>query len=63
MLDTLSARERLVVAAWIEGQLADELAVEVDHADVMIGDQELHGTVLVDPAEADFVEAAVVSAG
>ena len=33
--------------------------MQVDHADLLVGDQELHGTALVGPADADFVEAAV----
>jgi hypothetical protein len=32
-------RERLVVAAGIERQLADQLALQVDYADALIGDQ------------------------
>ena len=35
--------------------------MQVDHADLLVGDQELHGTALVGPADADFVEAAVVA--
>ena len=53
-------RERLVDPARIERQLTDQLAVEIDHADVLIGDEELDRTPLVGSAEADFVEAAVV---
>jgi hypothetical protein len=54
-------RERLVDAAGVERQLADQLAPWVDHTDVLIGDQELDRTSLVGPPEADFVEAAAVA--
>ena len=36
--DTLDPRHRLVDAAGIERQLADQLAVCIDHADVPIND-------------------------
>jgi hypothetical protein len=40
IVDTLGVCERLVVAAGVECQLADQLAFEVDHADALVGDQE-----------------------
>jgi len=54
--DSLSPRERLIDTARIERQLADQLAVCVDHADVQIGDEELDDAAFVGAAEADFVE-------
>ena len=41
ILDSLDPTERLVVAAGVECRLADQLSLEVDHADALIGDQEL----------------------
>ena len=52
MPDSLDPAARLVVAARIERQLADQLAVCVDHADVQIGDQELDRAAFVGAAEA-----------
>ena len=42
MVDRSASHEGLVAAAGIEGQLAGQPALEVDHADALIGDQELH---------------------
>ena len=61
IVDSSSCPDWLVGAARIERELTDELALQVDHADPLVGDQELHGTALVGPADADFVEAAVVA--
>jgi hypothetical protein len=36
--DSLCPRERLVDACGVERELADQLAVCVDHADVLVGD-------------------------
>ncbi len=58
---TLDPAYRLVVAPRIERELTEELAVEVDHTDLLIGDEELDRAALVGPADADFVEAAVVA--
>ncbi len=43
------------------GELADELALEVDDADVAVGDEKLDDAALVGSSEADVVEAAVVA--
>jgi len=51
----------LVVAVGVEGELADELAVEVDDADVAVGDEQLDRLVFVGSADADVAEAAVVA--
>ena len=53
--DIVGRRDRLVAAAWIERQLADQLALEVDHSNASIGVQKLDHAPLVGPAEADFV--------
>jgi hypothetical protein len=48
----------------VEGELADELAgLLVDDADVLVGDEELDGAVLVGSAAADVVWSAVVAEG
>jgi hypothetical protein len=47
--------------AGVERELADQLALEVDDADVLVGDQELELAVLVGSADADFVEPAVIA--
>jgi hypothetical protein len=41
MLDSLGLCEGLVVAGGVECEFADELALEVDDADVLVGDEEL----------------------
>ena len=41
IVDIVDRRDRLVVAARIERQLADQLALEVDHTDLLVGDQQL----------------------
>ena len=55
ILDSRGATERLVDAAWVEREHADQLTVCVDHADVLVGDQKADHTPLVGSAEADFV--------
>jgi hypothetical protein len=47
-------RERLVDAARVERELAEQLPVQVDHSNVLIGDQELDRAALVGPAEPDL---------
>src|SRR3954469_17515640 len=39
ILDSRPAAERLVDAAGVERELADQLTVRIDHADVLVGDQ------------------------
>jgi hypothetical protein len=39
--DDLAVRKGLVVAAGVYGELADQVALEVDHTDALIGDEEL----------------------
>ena len=41
IVDSLGLCEGLVVACGVEGELADELSLEVDDADVLVGDEEL----------------------
>jgi hypothetical protein len=45
--DRLDPRERLVVPAGIQRQFADQLTVEIDHADAAIGDEQLDRAALV----------------
>jgi hypothetical protein len=45
--------DRLVVAGGVERQLGDQLAVCVDHADVLVGDQELDRATFVRLTDAD----------
>jgi hypothetical protein len=54
MLDSLGACVGLVVAAGVERQLADELPLEVDDEDLLIGDEELDCAAFVGSSEADF---------
>jgi hypothetical protein len=55
---------RLVVLCWIEGQGSDELAgVAVNDPDVEVGDEGQDAGSGVGAAEADVVEAAVVTDG
>jgi len=61
MLDSLGGCDGLVGAAWVERELAEELAVEVDDADVSVGDEELDWLAFVGSADPDFVEAAEVT--
>jgi hypothetical protein len=61
ILDILGLPERLVVAGGVERELADQLAVEVDHANLLVDDQQLDRTALVGPSEADFGEPAHVA--
>jgi hypothetical protein len=61
MVDGLGACEGLVVAGWVERELADELPLEVDDADVLVGDEELDWPAFVGSSEADFVDLAVVA--
>src|SRR5207249_7478440 len=53
--------KRLVVAARIERQLAQDLALHAEHADVAVGDEHEHAPALVDSAEADVVKAAAIA--
>src|ERR1700732_737236 len=53
--------EWLVVAARIEGQLAQDLALGGEDADVAVGDEDEHAPALVGSAEADVVQAAAVA--
>src|SRR5271165_5857263 len=61
MVDGSGALEWLVVAARVEREFSDELAVEGDHADALIGDEELDPASLVGSAEPDVVELAHVA--
>ncbi len=64
IVDISTPSDRLVVAAGIEGELADQLArVRVEDPDVAVGDEELDRPALVGPAEADVVQLAVVAQG
>jgi AbrB family looped-hinge helix DNA binding protein len=57
IVDTSSPSDRLVVAARIECQPADQLAgLGVEHADVAIGDKQLDRLALVGATEADVVQ-------
>jgi hypothetical protein len=60
-VDSSGSPERPVVAARIERELTRQLALQRDHTDVLIGDQELDGPALVGPAGPDFVKTAVVA--
>ena len=53
--------EGLVVPCRIEGQLAEELAVLAEDADVGVGDEEADGGALVGAPHADVVQAAEVA--
>ena len=55
MLDSLGGWLGLVVAAGVECELADELAVVGDDADVLAGDEELDWAACVGSAESDVV--------
>ena len=55
--------EGLVVASWVEDEFADEGSVLTDHADVLVGDQEVDAEAAVVGAEADVVEPAEVAEG
>jgi hypothetical protein len=62
IVDISTPSDRLVVAAGIEGEPADQLAcVGVEDSDVAVGDEELDRPPLVGPADADVVELAVVA--
>jgi hypothetical protein len=50
IVDGLGACEGLVVAARVEGELADQLALEVDDADLPTGDEELDRAAFVGSA-------------
>jgi hypothetical protein len=57
IVDTSAPTDRLVVAARIEGQPADQLArLGVEDANVAIGDEQLDRLALVRPAEPYVVE-------
>lgn len=57
IVDTSGPSERLVVAARIEGQPADQLAcLGIEYPDDSGGDQELDRLSFVGPAQADVVE-------
>jgi len=52
IVDISTSSDRLVVAIGVKGELSDQLAcVEIEDADVAIGDEELDRTALVGPAE------------
>jgi hypothetical protein len=56
--------EWLVVAVWVEGELAEEFAgLGVDDADVAVGDESDESFPRVFAAQADVVEPAVVADG
>jgi hypothetical protein len=68
MVDGLGVLEWLVVAAGIEREFSEELAVEGDHADALVGDEELDPASFVgsagstsvlaeDDLAAEFIEA------
>ena len=61
ILGSLGVCAGLVVAGGVEGELAYELTVEVDHADVLVCDQELDRAAFVGSAEPDVVELARVA--
>src|SRR5437763_12550613 len=61
ILDSRPAAEGLVDAAGVERELADQLTVRIDHADVLVGDQKADQAPLVGSAEADFVEPRAVA--
>lgn len=57
IVDTSTPSDRLVVAARIEGQSADQLAGSgIEDADVAIGDEQLDRLALVGAPEADVVQ-------
>jgi hypothetical protein len=62
-LRTALGTEGLVVASWVEDQFANEGSVLTDHADVLVGDQEMDAESAVVSAEADVVESAQISKG
>jgi hypothetical protein len=54
----------LVVAAWVEGEVAEEFAgFGVDDPDVQVLDEEQDAGLGVGPADADVVEPAAVAEG
>ena len=53
----------LVVAGWIQCEVAQQFAVDGDDADVAVGDEDQYAGVVVRPAGADVVQAAVVAQG
>ena len=61
IVDISGPPKRLVVAARTELELADQLAVQSDHTDALIGDQELDLTPLVGSPQPDVVQAAHVA--
>ena len=60
-LRTALGTEGLVVAGWVEDEFANEGSVLTDHADVLVGDQEVDAEPAVVSAEADVVEPAQVA--
>jgi hypothetical protein len=62
IVDVLSA-QRLVVASRVEGQLADEEAVLVDHSDVVVGNEEGYALPFVGLADGDVSKAAEIAQG
>lgn len=57
IVDISISFDRLVVAAGIEGEPADQLAcLDVEHADVAVCDEELDRPALMGAADADVVE-------
>jgi hypothetical protein len=46
--------EGLVVVGWVEREFSDELPVEIDHADLLVGDDELDCAAFVGYSEADL---------
>jgi hypothetical protein len=55
ILDSRPTAEGLVDPAQVERQLADQLALCVDHAHVLVGDQQPDHAALVRAPESDFV--------
>jgi hypothetical protein len=56
ILDSLGPPERLVIATRIQRELSDQLALQSDHTDALIGNEELDLEPLVGSAEADVME-------
>src|SRR5580704_8034654 len=55
--------QRLIVASRVEYELADERSVLTDHADVLVGDQEMDAQPAVVGTETDVVQPAQVAEG
>src|SRR5207302_2718744 len=55
--------EGLIVTGGVDGEAADELAIEGDDADVLVRDEQRHLLVIEGGAQADVVQTAEIAEG